>query len=168
MQHCPQDHSYDDGNTYVDPRGYRHCKTCRRDRMVDRRKGTQVGYANARKTHCPQKHEYTEENTYRNPQGRRWCRTCMASNSALQNIKRYGLSEERLKEMLEEQKGLCAICQVAMTTPNIDHDHACCPKNESCGDCVRGLLCSRCNKGLGNFLDNPQLLLAAVSYLNTP
>jgi len=30
---------------------------------------------------------------------------------------------------------------------------------------VRGLLCMRCNTGLGLFLDNPNFLLNAISYL---
>jgi len=29
----------------------------------------------------------------------------------------------------------------------------------------RGLLCTRCNTGLGQFLDNPLLLLRAIEYL---
>jgi len=39
----------------------------------------------------------------------------------------------------------------------VDHDH----KNGE----VRGLLCHRCNVGLGNFQDNPELLLKAYKYL---
>lgn len=29
--HCPQDHPYDEKNTYVDPRGRRNCRTCQRE-----------------------------------------------------------------------------------------------------------------------------------------
>lgn len=32
---------------------------------------------------------------------------------------------------------------------HIDHDHACCPGNESCGKCIRGVLCGSCNVILG-------------------
>lgn len=30
--HCPQGHRYDVNNTYVDRVGWRHCRTCKRDR----------------------------------------------------------------------------------------------------------------------------------------
>ena len=30
---------------------------------------------------------------------------------------------------------------------------------------LRGLLCHMCNTGLGKFIDNPELLIAAANYL---
>jgi len=31
----------------------------------------------------------------------------------------------------------------------VDHNHACCPADASCGHCVRGILCRRCNHVIG-------------------
>jgi len=81
--------------------------------------------------------------------------------------KKYGISLEIFNQMLEVQKGLCAICNkpeldivkaTGKTKPlSVDHCHA---KGH-----VRALLCRACNHGLGNFKDNPDLLLAAAAYL---
>lgn len=70
---------------------------------------------------------------------------------------RYGITPEQYDEMLEAQGGGCAICH--RTEPmgkseeffSVDHDHACCPGVRSCGKCVRGLLCVRCNNSVGWF-----------------
>lgn len=70
----------------------------------------------------------------------------------------YGLSEADHKEMVDRAGGKCEICQ---ETPqahlSIDHNHA--------TGKVRGLLCRRCNNGLGGFRDNIQRLEAAIQYL---
>jgi hypothetical protein len=60
--------------------------------------------------------------------------------------------------MLEKQSGLCAICrQLPNGQWNIDHNHA--------TGAVRGILCSMCNRGLGQFRDDARLLRAAIDYL---
>lgn len=73
---------------------------------------------------------------------------------------RYGLSGEQYRQMLEAQRGLCAICEQAPEgyALHIDHCHA--------TDRVRGLLCRKCNMALGLFSDNPDRLLRAAGYVN--
>ena len=74
------------------------------------------------------------------------------------NLKRrYGLEVEEYIEMVNEQQGACAICKQFTPRLCVDHSH---DTGEN-----RGLLCHRCNVGLGHFNDNIQLLADAISYL---
>ncbi len=83
----------------------------------------------------------------------------------------YKLTVERYREILSAQGGKCAICGIDSPTDvrtsrfHVDHDHACCPSDRTCGNCVRGLLCHACNTALGNFKDDPDVLLSAFNYL---
>lgn len=80
---------------------------------------------------------------------------------------RYGLSKSLLADLLDMQDGCCAICSrplsLAPQTPqmdkaNVDHDHA--------TGAVRGLLCLKCNNGLGSFEDRLDRLFSAMTYLS--
>lgn len=59
--------------------------------------------------------------------------------------------------MLTAQDGVCGFCGKPETTVQngkivalaVDHDHSCCPGKQSCGRCVRGLLCHLCNLAIG-------------------
>lgn len=83
---------------------------------------------------------------------------------------RYGITLDEKDAMLAAQGGVCAICN----TPDpgkrewcVDHDHACCPDPaRSCGKCIRGIICARCNFALGQMDDDVSKLQAAIEYLN--
>ncbi len=77
--------------------------------------------------------------------------------------RKYGLTREGFELLLREQRGRCGICRT--TEPglkgwSVDHDHV--------TDVVRGILCTRCNIGLGWFRDDPDLLIQAAAYLRQP
>jgi hypothetical protein len=83
---------------------------------------------------------------------------------------KFGIEREDYERMLAEQDGGCAICGCGLEgerygTFPVDHDHACCPGQKSCGRCVRGLPCDDCNVGLGRFKDDPNRLRAAADYI---
>lgn len=75
----------------------------------------------------------------------------------------YGIEPEDYYRMLEEQGSGCAICKSKVPGYNgkkrfaIDHCH-------TTGK-VRGVLCHPCNKALGSFKDDPEIMLEAVDYI---
>ena len=73
--------------------------------------------------------------------------------------RQYGLSAEQFNAMRDRQGGRCLICGcVPEKTLHIDHNHG--------TGAVRGLLCGKCNVGLGLFGDNPTRLERAAAYLS--
>lgn len=84
--------------------------------------------------------------------------------------RKYGVPAEWWDSQYDVQGGRCAVCREPLAEGKgtaVDHDHACCPGVESCGKCVRGLLCSSCNGGLGFFQDDVMLMRAAIAYLES-
>lgn len=91
------------------------------------------------------------------------------ARSRSNHIRAHGITEDDYDRMLAEQDGRCAICQELPPEGevlHIDHDHKCCAGKTSCGKCVRKLLCSACNRGIGCFKDNVALLKLAMEYLD--
>ena len=80
--------------------------------------------------------------------------------------KNYGVSIEWYEEKLKEQNGVCAICNKPESVKikgkllklSVDHCH-------SKGD-ARGLLCTACNRGLGLFKDDVEVIKSAIKYLS--
>lgn len=74
----------------------------------------------------------------------------------------YNMGLQEYNDMFREQNGCCAICGIHQSKLNralaVDHNHA-------TGE-IRGLLCTTCNTGLGQFKENPEFLENAKNYLN--
>lgn len=80
--------------------------------------------------------------------------------------KMYGISLEVYEEMATKQNGLCAIC----LNPEQAKDKDGAPRRMPVDHChktgkVRGLLCTSCNRALGLFKDNPDILCKAAKYI---
>lgn len=77
-------------------------------------------------------------------------------------IRKYGISVEDYQRMLDRQEGRCAICGADKPGRNnktfaVDHSHI--------DGSVRGLLCIKCNSGIGFFRDDPSLIRRAAFYV---
>lgn len=75
---------------------------------------------------------------------------------------RYGITLEDYDRMLLEQDGKCAVCGTTDTRNgkgrfDIDHNH-------ETGQ-VRGLLCGKCNRGIGMLDDSIDRVTQVLSYL---
>jgi hypothetical protein len=72
-----------------------------------------------------------------------------------------GLSKEQYGELMILQENRCALCGKNEEENGkllcVDHDHN--------TNYIRGLLCVRCNFGLGYFMDNKEILQKAINYL---
>lgn len=69
----------------------------------------------------------------------------------------YGITRAEVLAMFNKQRGRCAICGRKFKKLNVDHCH----KTKK----VRGLLCLRCNCGIGLFFDCVKNLSSAIKYL---
>lgn len=145
----------------------RRCLDCKRDLSKE--------WNRKNREHCREKNKkYSIENKERisqrkstiykdNPEKAKIC----ARKTALK-IK-YNLTIEEYEMMLLSQSGVCKICLKSETQRSnkngkidslrVDHCHR--------TDKIRGLLCSKCNFGIGHFNDDIKLLEKAIKYLNS-
>jgi Recombination endonuclease VII len=88
--------------------------------------------------------------------GKSCCENCLI-DKRVGSYGRTGEKREIFKWMTKRQKGLCAICKKFMQRVHLDHDHK--------TGALRGLLCSKCNVGIGLFDDDISIMNSAVEYL---
>jgi hypothetical protein len=90
----------------------------------------------------------------------RWCEENKEYANASRRQRLYGLTADQYQSLVTAHDNQCAICSAAAPESkslDIDHNHQ--------TSKVRGLLCRRCNVGIGIFEDNPELLKQAIQYL---
>ena len=132
-----------------------HCKECARIKNragyvanVDHRRAvSRQWYHNNRERHRERAREWQKR------QGPAFQAATLRRNELMRIFK---LTEEAYDAMFKAQSGVCGICGEPPAKMNlaVDHDHSCCKGGKgarTCGKCIRGLLCSRCNRFLGWF-----------------
>ena len=93
-----------------------------------------------------------------------WCKACVKNHQKSNKVRRqsyhrkwkYNLTEDEYQELLQRQNNKCALC-LSGSKLIVDHCHT--------TGRVRGLLCFKCNTGIGQLQDSEELLLKAVDYL---
>jgi hypothetical protein len=87
---------------------------------------------------------------------REWRRANPHKRCAQDRRRRYKVDASEFEAMLAAQGHACAVCREPQ--PNcLDHCHE--------TGAFRGVLCRKCNAGLGQFRDDPALLRAAALYV---
>jgi hypothetical protein len=91
-------------------------------------------------------------------------RVCKECKSHINRLSRFHITPDTYQQLLDAQNNKCAICENELLLEKnksvIDHCH---DTNE-----IRGILCLKCNTGLGNFSDKKTVLEKAVRYLKQP
>ncbi len=89
------------------------------------------------------------------------CKICKRKATWVSSIvKDYDLTEAEYHAILDKQGMCCAVCKKKPTPSRrlcVDHNHL-------TGE-VRGLLCDRCNRGIGLLGDSAEAVYAAYRYL---
>lgn len=107
--------------------------------------------------YCEIARRWSRENSEkRNATKRQWRKDNPGYHRPYSNFYRYGVTEERYKEMLDSQGGACAICG-GIKRLGVDHCHN--------SKKVRGILCMHCNTAIGHLKDSTELFQKAIQYL---
>jgi hypothetical protein len=90
-------------------------------------------------------------------------------NAEMHYRARYRITVEQREQMAADQEGLCYLCGGPLPSEtrkvHTDHDRSCCKGSTSCGQCIRGLSCEHCNRGIGMFNDDPDRMRRAADAL---
>ena len=159
LQDFPKSSSSKDGK-------HSYCKKCMVKQRMDKyeRKTKRMKITPTHKQ-CRCCEELLELNMY-SSYNKTYCKKCSSYLGHARLLQRYKLTVDQYVDMLKAQDYKCAICKKETESRlQVDHDHACCPGQYTCGNCTRGLLCSHCNRTLGLAFDNVDNLKRMIQYL---
>lgn len=149
--------------------GMKHCRRCDQTKPLTeyhRDSGATDGHTSyCKECQLKKSRQWYADNTERaRASGRaRWSgRSERGRNYLLQ--KKYGITLDDYRAMLDRQGGVCAICGGLDRTQDgrampVDHCHR--------TGKVRGILCSHCNRAVGLLGDDPEVITRAASYLRS-
>lgn len=95
------------------------------------------------------------------------CLACVKEDDKKHKLfKKYGLRNSEYFELFWKQSGTCAICREKEIVINTNTKEPVALSVDHCHNTgkIRGLLCQRCNIGIGNLKHDPQLLRIAALY----
>jgi len=82
----------------------------------------------------------------------------LKSRRATKRKREFGITHDDMQKMLDDQENKCKICETGVDFGSaVDHCH-------KTGK-IRGILCRKCNLGLGAFKDNIDFIEKAIKYL---
>ena len=153
---------------YVDGKDY-YCKDCRNTSSIDHQKSNSkpCSIDDCSKSHYAkgfcrlhyERYNRTGSTNRKNKVG------SVVSKHTI--IYKYNIDPEWYEYHLEQGCMMCGVKEDGQTL-NIDHDHNCCVQTKgssvaSCGQCVRGIVCSSCNHVLRHY-DNGTIRTANKKY----
>lgn len=168
-QPCRRGHN---GERYTKGAACVHCVALKRGITLDRRNRSNRNDALANAARSEGRLTYIPATPCRHGHSERWVdsNNCVACDAAQREkwkdakrfarlLKEYGLSKERYFKLVDAQASCCKLCGVHSANPfalHVDHCHE--------SGRVRGLLCGKCNQGIGLLGHSPELLKKAALY----
>ena len=159
------------------------CKKCAKQKINAVRYKKEYELAKENKKICSSCHKIKLFSCFPpEPNGRKigkvsaWCKECYTQKNETiykqrirhYNLKKYGIDNDGYLALLEKQNFKCKICGIsAENAPPVGSSKGgqLCVDHNHLTNKIRGLLCSRCNTGLGLFMDDIENLESAILYL---
>jgi hypothetical protein len=133
-----------------------YCASCKEARKLERRAENTIKAREYRLRPGVSERQRLKLAEYRKKHPERVREISRRCYSKTRTLRLYGMSRAEVEALSAKQDHRCAICGWQGKL-HVDHHHA---KNM-----LRGLLCGKCNRGIGMFGDSTELLRSAIEYL---